>query len=79
MKLTKEQIELVEDYGLTFSDNYSGRFMFGEVTHAVSGDELQIRAFKSHLIDLRSDTSLDLLNQLDTARQDDLGKGIILY
>lgn len=27
MKLTQEQIELVEDYGLTFSDNYSGRFM----------------------------------------------------
>ena len=53
--------------------------MFGEVTHAVSGDELQIRAFKSHLIDLRSDTSLDLLSQLDTSRQDDLGKGIILY
>lgn len=79
MKLTTEQIELVEDYGLTFSDNYSGRFMFGEMTHAVSGDELQIRAFKSHLIDLRSDTSLDLLAQLDTARQDELGKGIILY
>ena len=53
MKLTKEQIELVEDYGLTFSDNYSGRFMFGEMTHAVSGDELKIRSFKSHLIDLR--------------------------
>ena len=36
MKLTQEQIELVEDYGLTFSDNYSGRFMFGDMTHAVS-------------------------------------------
>ena len=53
MKLTQEQIELVEDYGLTFSDNYSGRFMFGEMTHAVLDDKLQIRSFKSHLIDLR--------------------------
>lgn len=79
MKLTQEQIELVEDYGLTFSDNYSGRFMFGEMTHAVLDDKLQIRSFKSHLIDLRWDTSLDLLSQLDTARQDDLGKSIILY
>ena len=79
MELTKEQIQKVTDHGLTFHESYSGRFMFGEVTHAVSGNMTQINLFKASLTYSSTESNLDLLRKLDSAKQDELGKGIILY
>lgn len=75
----KERIErFAEEYGYSFRDDYSGRFMFGKRCIGVSGKgDLKMDLFEFLVNDgLSVSRARQIINSAST---DDMGLGMIIY